>query len=265
MHKRILGIILTLTVGYGCTEKTASPEYLSSFPMENGTQWVYDLVSVMQELEHEGSDKIIVADTFAQQMLSVWIAKDTVLNDTLPVKQFLSRMNNEAVLMENYYRIDENGLWAVAYRNPGAPFLKKGTGSVAAPKYYSLFGGSNQAIDNSLHIYNEPRLALKFPLNLGVEWNYGTEEGLVDFRLDKKVSAFESVDLGHASALAFRIDYLYPPGSFFDDFEVKDWVSEQGLIKRIDVIEGMQLDFDGEFIGTYRLTNTLTFRKLELK
>jgi len=258
-------MLLLLVLGFGCTEKTASPEYLNSFPMENGTQWVYDLVSVMQELEHEGSDKIIASDTFAQQILSVWIAKDTVLNDTLPVKQFLSRMNNAPLLMENYYRIDESGLWAVAYRNPGAPFLKKGTGSVAAPMYYSLFGSSNKVMDNSLHIYEEPRLALKFPLNLEVEWNYGTEEGLVDFRLDKKVSAFESVDLGHASALAFRIEYLYPPDSFFDDFEVKDWVSEQGLIKRIDVINGVQMDFDGEFIGTYRLTNTLTLRKLELK
>jgi hypothetical protein len=265
MKNTVPGILLILVLGFGCTEKSASPEYLSSFPMENGTQWVYDLVTVMQELEHEGSDRIIATDTFAQQMLSVWIAKDTVLNDTLLVKQFLSRINNEPLLMENYYRIDKNGLWVVAYRNPGVPFLKKGAALVEAPVYFSLFGSSMQANDNSLHIYDEPRLALKFPLNLGVEWNYGTEEGLIDFRLDKKVSAFESVDLGHASALAFCIDYLYPPDSFFDDFEVKDWVSEQGLIKRIDVINGVQMDFDGEFIGTYRLTNTLTLRKLELK
>lgn len=233
--------------------------------MENGTQWVYVWLVVMQELELEGSDKIIATDTIGQRMLSVWIAKDTGLNDTLLVKQFLSRIDNEPVLMESYYRSNENGLWAVAYRNPGAPFLKKGAVSVAAPAHLSLFGSSNPASDNSLHIYDEPRLVLKFPLNLGVEWTCGTEEGLADFRLDKKVSVFEGVSLPSGTVFGYRIDYRYFPGDAFGGLEVSDWISEQGLIQRIDVINGMQLDLDGEFMGSYRLKNTLTLRTLELK
>lgn len=265
MQKIISGIFISLMVGFGCTENTASPEYLSSFPMGNGTQWVYDLVTVMQEMEHEGSDKIIASDTL-RAVFQVWIAKDTILNDSLPVKQFLSRVNNEAVVSENYYRIDKKGLWAIAYRNPGVSFFKKGTGSVAAPANYSLFGSSNKAMDNSLHIYNEPRLALQFPLNLGMEWNYLYDTTLVHLRIDKKVTGFEGIQRSTGNSLAFRIDYNYSLNESFKELEVKEWVSELGLIKRSEVLEGFYYtNEDGSFNRYGRIENTCTLRILEIK
>ncbi len=112
MQLRIGFLLLIFTIVSCEKDNNHSDLIIHKFPMEVGTTWVYDWVTITKHLESYNSNRVVKIDTTKMRSIT-WIESDTTLFDTLDVKVF--RYENSAVSHENIIRqfcyLTEDGLW----------------------------------------------------------------------------------------------------------------------------------------------------------
>ncbi len=107
-----------------------------------------------------------------------------------------------------------------------------------------------------------PVLSLKYPLQIGQRWTY--REPGNPFAIDKLVSFDETLTTGAGTFECLRVQWLHDldaDGSWDGDIDFRDWIAEEGLIRReIIVREVLRTDVNGEVVGVedYFRQHTLT-------
>jgi hypothetical protein len=267
--KICLWLFSAIVVLISCdTENKDNFDKIESYPTNVGTEWSYSSESIIKIYESEAFQKVIDTDTFSLS-IKVKIEKDTVLNDTMFVKQFTSRADGADFISKEYFFVDTDGLKAYAYSNP--------TLHVFAKKYNLMYELLNQFTpqfhepinpgENDFYVYEpSPRLNLKFPLELNSKWTYTIPYEPLNLQIDKEIVGYEVIKLNNHSYSCYIISWIYLENKFFDETKIYDWISNEGLIKRQITYKKTVFSVPpDETIGYGQVTETIILKELKLK
>lgn len=251
-----------------CNDQETSPDKLTSYPMNIGTEWIYDQEKIIKIFESETSEQVIDIDTI-RSTISVIISKDTILRDSILVKEFVANEIGSQVYSKEYFKLDNDGLKAYAYKNGGSKaFAKKKSAKIVENAMFKTFQLDPVLIgteEDILYFHAQPRLSIKLPLSVDDKWNYVPLSESFNLKIDKEVVGFERLKFSFGTFDCYKIRYKYID-SVFDGIDLVDWVSAQGLIKRQVINERVTLIVEeGESIGNIQLIDILTIKELKLK
>lgn len=238
-----------------------------NYPMDIGTEWIYDSEVLINYFQSETSDSIIRRDTF-QNVMRIRIAKDTILNDTMHVTEFITINENESAMIKEYKFIDNEGLKGYAYgmvETQNSAVQKstqfKPSFLINLPKYES-----NDTEINKIVIYENPRLEIKLPLEENSLWTYSYPTIMLSLQINKEVIGTESLNVLGKKQFCYKISYAYLYMPAYEDLEMTDWISEKGLL--MSIIKMPRMTFllpDGSKNGqSIQQIQTLTLRDLNL-
>jgi len=261
-----IGVIIAMT---SCDEKEKFDlNGIDSYPISVGNYWDYNRELVFKKYESETSDKVIDIDTF-NFSIKVSITKDTILNDTMSVKQFVATEAGRDFSSYQYMYIDSEGLKCYAYSNAGTfVFAKKGMQINALSDLSYLGIEIGNSIDNSnIFFENPPTLNLKLPLENDSKWTYRQPNESLGLQIDKEVVGIETIKVNGRSFLCYKINLEYLNTTIFNEIQMTDWISKEGLIKRQTIFGRTSLipaEGDPIIEGNIQLTETLTLKELNI-
>lgn len=237
--------IILFTILIGCeysSDSNNDPEPGFKYPTEIGNKWTYKHT---WENFNFRPDSLTDLRPIMDFTYYVEATKDTILKDNIECIVFEQSELDFPYSSQNYYNNTKDGFYEYAYRPTG--------GSMALPKNYEAynieFAGrifndhadlvqfiENQIIDprppnDSLRYYENPRPVLQYPMIENVEWLFNNEGPFVMW---KKIVGKEDVRTATGTFNCYKIFRRYEENEFIDpdSFEVYDYVSEKGLIKR---------------------------------
>ena len=267
MKKNFL-ILFILGIMISCHNKEDNLTPIDSFPMTSGTNWTYDRQVIVNKYESETSNSIVDIDTM-NFTVKVWIDKDTVLNDTMNVKAFKSRVDDNNFTTTQYKFIDNQGLKTYAYSNGGGAiaFVKKREylTSPFDPKFNSNVNSVVLTSDDIV-VEDRPTLDIKLPLDISSYWNYRKTSEPMTLQIDKEVIGTQTLYLFGRNFACYEVrwDYLYDPN--YIGFEIIDWISEYGLVKRMTINERVPINNEfGETLYFGKVIETITLIDLNIK
>jgi len=267
MIKTLL-FILSLAFLFSCDKyDRVNFAKIESYPTKTGTEWNYSSVSVLKIFESASLEKVIDYDTLIFN-IKVKIEKDTLLNDTMLVKQFSSKAEEADFTSMEYFFVDSEGLKAYAYSNPTLHvFVKKHSFTYRKLNLLSpgLYDPEPLTIEeDDLHVYQPfPRLNLKLPLELNSKWTYVNTYAPMHLQIDKEIIGQEVVKINNTSYNCYKIQWIYIDNVFFDGIKIYDWISNKGLIKRQAIYEPTLFSAgEEELIGYGQVTETITLKDL---
>jgi len=237
ISRKTVSVFLFFFILHACEKRNIKP-LIETFPMTQGSEWHYQRTLLMTVFESDNSDVVVDVDTI-QNYYKIWVAKDTVLNDTMYVTRFESS-DEESVNQkwQQYYFQDAEGLKLYAYSwSPGPVSFKK-----SATWPYSGFGLSMTGsleylplgpLDDEIFYLVPPTLSLQLPLEEDSYWTYDRRYSNPDSRIDKKVVGTELLKVGGKEFTCYRVEWLYFNVLEGIDIQINEWIAEEGLIKRI--------------------------------
>lgn len=159
-------------------EKNIVPT-VNNYPMNIGTEWVYDRQMLMKKYESETSNEVIGIDTM-NFIVKVWIEKDTVLKDTMAVRVFKSQDIYDNWTSYQYKFFDIEGLKTYAYSGGAIAFAKKSS-------YLKSSIGFDELTSDEIFFETKPTLDVKLPLDRNSSWTYRHSSDTRALQIDKTV------------------------------------------------------------------------------
>lgn len=258
-QKALILLVFIAMLSCDDKEKDIVPN-VSSYPMNIGTEWIYDRQLIMKKYESETSNKIMDIDTmnFTDK---VWIDKDTTLNDTMTVKIFKTQENDNNWTSNQYKFIDNEGLKNYAYSNLGGAhvFAKKSS-------YLKSLVRFGERTSEGIIFETTPTLDVKLPLDRNSAWTYRNSSETRRLQIDKNVIGIESINLIGQNFDCYKIEWKYLNDPGYEGIKITDWISEKGLIKRITIHD--RVTFTNEFgepsyFGQF--IETITIKSIKVK
>jgi hypothetical protein len=268
--KQILILITLVSIYISCDKKENDiVPNVDTYPMTVGTVWTYDRQVIIKKYESETSNNIVDIDTI-NFTVKVWIEKDTILNDTMSVKVFKSRENDNNWTSNQFKYLDIEGLRNYGYSNPGGAnvFAKK-----SSLIKYGLSADLYKTVDNGILTSDDiifedkPTLDIKLPLGDNSSWTYRKPSDTRILQINKCVIGNETLKLLGGSFACYKVAWEYLNVPVFDGVEITDWISNKGLIKRETIHDRVTLTTqDGEPIdGNVQLKEILILKALTIK
>ena len=216
----------------GCDKKDDDLlDKIDSYPVEVGNEWTYKIESITKEYNSKSFDKIINIDTFTV-ISYVSVIKDTILYDSIEVKQIKTIINN--VVNYRYVNLDSEGLKEYGYFNQGF---------------------------NKIYIYEIPKLEVKIPLYKNTNWINYYPQGLINTQIEKEVIDSEIIKIENNNFLCFKIRII---NDSFSGVQMFEWISKEGLIKTQEIYDKNELQFGDGSKKYIQITNTTTLTDLKL-
>ncbi len=236
---------------------------ISSYPMNIGTEWTYDRQIIVKKYDSTYFAKTEEIDTITFKT-KISIVEDTILNDTMNVSVFKSQEDNSDWTSNHYYYIDNDGLRNYAYMNAGAIVFPK-----KSP--YQQFSNLEIHVDNKsltngeLFFETPPTLNIKFPLEINTSWTYREPSESNNLQIDKEVVGSENLILFEQEFECLKVKYFYMNNPSFDGVNMTEWISNEGLIKRLTTIDSATVTNEiGEPLYTAQITELLTLKELNI-
>ncbi len=260
-------ILLTLVL-QSCEKRKIEP-IIDTFPMNQGSEWHYQRTLYVTVFESESSDLVEDVDTI-QNSYKLWVAKDTVLNDTMYVTVFESfEKENVNYKSQEYYFLDEEGLKLYAMKgSSGAINLGKSAAEFNSVPAFSM----DRFLDflppdqfSGLLYFIPPRFSLQLPLKEDSYWTCTQSNSSSAFRIDKKVSGTDLLKVGGTEFACFRVEWLYI--DYFEDIDihVTEWIASEGLIQRTkDFGRTKVVNLEGEYLYSAAIKEVLQLVDLNL-
>ena len=113
---------------------------------------------------------------------------------------------------------------------------------------------------------DRPTLDIKLPLDISSYWNYRKTSEPMTLQIDKEVIGTQTLYLFGRNFACYEVrwDYLYDPN--FIGFEIIDWISEYGLMKRMTINERVSINNElGETLYFGKVIETITLNELNIK
>ncbi|MDY0076705.1 MAG: hypothetical protein RBR87_05450 [Bacteroidales bacterium] len=265
MKKFTLFLVLTLAI-VSCDKKDDDKltSGINSYPMNIGTEWVYNRQVIIEKYDSAISNKIAEIDTI-NFITKVSIDKDTILNDSMNVVLFKSQEDNSSWTSIHYYYMDKEGLRIYAYSNAGAVVFPKKSGCSQFINLYTLVDKRFRT-NNEMYFEVPPTLNIELPLENNSVWTYRKPSESSKLQIDKEVVGSESLMLNERSFKCLKVKYIYRYEPVFDGIDITDWISEEGLIKRLTTIDSVAVtDEPGELMYIARITESVTLKDLKIQ
>jgi len=257
------GIIILLS----CEKNAKVFDPIDSFPVSPGCEWIYTSESLMKIFESSSSNKVIDVDT-VRFSVRVKIEKDTLLNDTMNVKQFVSTIDKYGYISKQYYYSDASGLKAYAYSHSSSHSFARKNVLNFNPIDFLPFGESlsaSQTEPSIIVIQPAPRLNLKFPLEINSAWTYAQPFEPLNLQINKKVIGYEFLRINNLSYPCYIVSWIYLKNSLFDGTKIYDWISKDGLIKRQITYERTNIESAmEEGLESVQITETILLNELSI-
>jgi hypothetical protein len=218
-----------------------------TYPLKVGHTWEYIRESSTFNFRSHTADIIRSDTTIFSDVIMEIVGVDT-LRDSISTYVFyeqLTDMENRTSRSWSYYSNQDDGLYLVAYKDPGHVIPK----SLVKKRFYFKgrhfseiweaaflvqkgFLSCYQRLD-SLYHEDPPLKSLHYPLKTGLQWVY--TEGEDSWRIEKKVLRKEQVQVPAGQFICYKLQWLFDmnaDGEWEDDIEFFDFVCPQGLIRR---------------------------------
>lgn len=236
---------------------------INSYPMNIGTEWTYDRQIIVKKYDSSSFYKAEKIDTI-NFITKISIVKDTILNDTMNVTVFKSREENNNWTSNHYYYIDNNGLRNYAYMNAGAIVFPKKS---AHPNFSNLemIVDKIKLTNGELFIETPPTLNIIFPLENNTSWTYREPSESDILQIDKKVVGSENLVLFEQTFECLKVEYTYLNNPNYDKINMTEWISNEGLIKRLTTIDSTTVTNEiGEPLYTAQINESLILKELNI-
>lgn len=251
-------IILSVICIIGCEDNNNKPNMEFIYPLSIGNNWQYEKLLTFDFdslATHNG-----LTDTTYYSTGFVEIIAYEVIFDSLEVYNFATTLNEDGNIFtgNEYYNNKDNSLFSYGYLHPLMM-----TPKVNQKYAYLIF--KNKKFNNVREIINwiekgyygneyskedsiifDPVKSLDYPLEEGKQWIYKTEPG----RIDKKILEWYEIEVPAGNFNCWKIQFLYLEEGWDDDIDFYDYISEEGLVKRILEINDIECyDEDANFLG----------------
>ncbi|MCK5823200.1 MAG: hypothetical protein KAG95_04295 [Bacteroidales bacterium] len=268
--KLILITIVLLTI-IGCDKKTNNTSLkVDTYPINVGTEWIYNRQVIINKYESETSQEIIDRDTI-NFTRKVWIEKDTILDDTMNVKVFKFQEDDNEWSRKEYKYIDNEGLKTYAYNiNGNANCFAEKSSEQLKKSIVNFYQQNNlktsHLVKDEIITEDKPTLDIKFPLSNNSSWIYRHPSETRTLQIDKEVIGTESLNLIGQNFSCLKVRWIYLYNSAFNGIEITDWISDKGLIKSL--IKNARITLitqNGEPIdGNFQMIETLILKELKI-
>jgi hypothetical protein len=250
MRNKSVYILFIALLVCSCRKEPAT-DPLTTYPVAIGTEWIYSREQSLRIYESETSNIVVDGEDFRDE-IRVSIEKDTVLWDTLDVKQFSSISTMQSEASREYCRLEERGLVNYAYDNGGSAFILKKSGELipVLPEILPFSSPDVKADPGTMVVYPVPRLSLALPLKENSRWTYLQPMESLELKIEKQVTGTEKIQTEVGTFSCFRIDYRYSGASAITNMVRTEWISKSGLIRYQLMIDRITLtSADGEVMS----------------
>ena len=260
MKKLSISICLLILISFFACEDKNDPEpfTIDSYPMQVGNEWSYTRELIIDQYDGSQYDTTLFFEN------SVWIEKDTVLQDTLDVKIFKSRQDNNSFTSDQFMQMENEGLKNYAYRNAG-PIVFPKSRNVVTKIFYPFSSGRFIPFDEII-FEDPPTLNIKYPLQSNSEWTYVYPTETFDYQIDKKVMGSEDLSLNGKVYKCFKVKWTFINSIGLDHTEIIDWIAAEGLIKRTNVSDSAHLtDETGATLAIVKFDETMMLTEIDIE
>jgi hypothetical protein len=251
------------------------------YPIEIGNSWEYDRTFILFNFRPDSIKHLIsMSDTF-KTYSSTEIRNKEMLKDSMLTYQFIESMVEDTATFtgEYYYSNQADGLYLYAYEGASHTLPKSGVSNKII--FRGLYFNQVQEITNyltsfdygrilfvdSLNYENPPLQIIKYPLKEGLQWTL--RETGNPFRLDRIILSEEIIQVSVGEFDCIKIQNLYDlngDNNWDEDIMYTDYLSNEGLIKRVIYIKDLKLtDFSGQVIGEFDTIDESILKSFILK
>ncbi len=242
-----------------CDKEKTDLDKIDSYPIGIGSEWLYDYSGKFYTAS--GEEKKLHSE------IRVKIEKDTVLNDTMNVLIFRAYDSYSEHISTEYLFMDSEGLKNYAYENPGRNvFARNLPDNVLLHQAFNPSIKKKSTIGDDIFYEAIPRLHIPFPLNADSKWTYLHATERLDWQIDKEAIGKERISLNGNDYNCLKIKWIYVKSCLSSPPEITDWISKEGLVKRLTLIKnGTLVDEYGQEIGNADMTEELVVKEIRLK
>lgn len=253
-------IILAVICIIGCENDNDKPNMDFIYPLAIGNSWQYDMIFTLDFDSLATSNGLI--DTTHYSTGSVEIITNEIIFDSLEVYNFETTLTEtgNAFTGNEYYNNNDNCLFCYGYTqgymitpktNNNFAFIifdEKKFNDVREVFNYLEKGIIVDEYSKDDSIYYDPVKTLEYPLEEDKQWMYRTSNN--PWRIDKTIIGKENIDVPAGNFNCWKIQWTYPESSWNDNIEFYDFISQDGLIKRVIEFKNSEcIDELGNFIG----------------
>lgn len=263
-----LTLLLFIFILLSCKDNlTSHIDYIEDdyYPLKIGNEWIYK-----RSISYNNFEPDSLKDMFSDYKfyVNVKVTRKTVLDSINLFELF--ETNDLFNSSYAYYANQPNGLYKYAYSNSPSYALPKRINSVQLKLDQLSFTNSfellnflkngivNSVNNDSVMVFDQPRLVYKYPMTIGSEWNF-TSDFLI---IDKKIIGHEIIVINSNSYNCIKIMWDYKSQDFSNTIEYYEWVCEKGLIKSSVTIKDVTISTiefpDGFGKVDYKEENILT-------
>lgn len=264
MKKIIMILVLLLTIISCKKDEDNISLIINSYPMNIGTEWTYDRQLIIKKYDSTIFHKTEEIDTI-NFITKISIVKDTILNDTMNVVVFKSQEENNNWTSNHYYYIDNEGLRNYAYSNAGAIVFPKKNEYQQFTNLYLLVDKKSQT-NGEIFFEIPPTLNIKFPLETNTSWTYRQPSESNKLQIDNEVIGSENLILFDQNFACLKVNYIYMNEPSYDGIDMTEWISDEGLIKRLTTIDSATVTNEtGEPLYIAQISESLTLKDLKIQ
>lgn len=243
---------------------------IDTYPMTAGTEWTYERNVTIIKYETDSAKRSSGTETFNNTII-VRIIGDTILNDTMPVTEFYSWDKDSSQNHTDYKFIDNEGLKTYAYTLDGGSLVLAGPNDLSGGCFnYMPLQGTRLKKSSLVYkdtIYEKPPvLDVQLPLEKGGYWTYrnGGTGNSGWFPIDKSVEGTDRIRANKNVFTCLKVKLIHPNYSGIP-YEITDWISESGLIKRMTIGKRVQIsDINGEYNYYADFTEIIELTELKI-
>lgn len=278
--KKILAVFVLVITGLtvnSCLKDKGEEQFV--FPLQTGNSW--DYIHTQKYTKANSDSASVLMPNADSTTVHMFIAGTKSFGDSALTYELRSLEQTEFAYHKGltYYRQLKTGLYSFAYKvGAGGGILPKKNRPRTVRfqgKNYSSVHALSDAIFNqrvyaktssdSVIIQNPAPLVYKYPFKTGGHWTFIENE---DFMIAKIVSRKEVLELESGIFSCYKIDWLYDwddNGEWDDDISLSDYVSKEGLVRRVLILRGMKFtDQQGQEIETVDFFNDYTLSKFDI-
>lgn len=274
--KKCILILLSFAGLTSCNKKEEVNNSIVSYPMTNGTEWIYERQSITNYYKYDSSATAIQAENVTgtliksdtiKSIIRKWIEKDTVINNKkLTVFKTIDSLNNS--LLTEYKLFDSEGLktYACSFKDIISPSFIKINKSNIYNLYLKVKMKNNLTSVGEIIIEDTPSLDIKYPLCENSSWTYGyiifdeLKLPSVYLSIGKKVIGTENLFLLGHTYFSYKIGWINNnlPDDYYEN--ETNWISKEGLVKSNHVLKSLEMNYHYSVIN-----KIVTLKKLIIK
>lgn len=258
-------IILAVICFIGCENENNNPNMDFIYPLAIGNSWQYDLIFTIDYDSTATSNGL--ADTTYSSTGLVEIITNEIIFDSLEVFNLATTITEEGNLYRGneYYNNDDYSLVSYGYQSPSMITPRNNEDSAFICFDDKKFNNVREIFDylergvveidylRGDSIYYDPVKCLEYPLTEDNQWEYRASNN--PWRIEKTIIGQESIDVPAGQFNCWKIHWTFPESSWNDDIDFYDFISPEGLVKRVIECRNTEvIDEELSFVGYCNIT-----------